>query len=109
MLWTFGDSLEAAIRFKAAFWGTVLGVMDGLVLSDAAWDRIGPLIIGRPDQRGSTGRDHRMSWRASFGLCARVLPGVIFQSCLAIGTAFSGPSVAEHPGCLVANLRGDVR
>jgi transposase len=31
-----------------------------LVLSDAAWDRMAPLIIGRPDQKGSTGRDNRM-------------------------------------------------
>jgi transposase len=35
-------------------------VMDRLVLSDAAWERIAPLIIGRPDQKGSTGRDNRM-------------------------------------------------
>ena len=34
--------------------------MDRLVLNDAAWDRIAPLIIGRPDQRGSTGRNNRM-------------------------------------------------
>jgi transposase len=26
-------------------------VMDRLVLSDAAWERMAPLIIGRPDQR----------------------------------------------------------
>jgi len=31
--------------------------MERLVLSDAAWERIAPLIIGRPDQKGSTGRD----------------------------------------------------
>jgi transposase len=37
-----------------------LGVMDRLVLSDAAWERMAPLIIGRPDQKGSTGRDNRM-------------------------------------------------
>jgi transposase len=35
-------------------------VMERLVLSDAAWERIAPLIIGRPDQKGSTGRDNRM-------------------------------------------------
>jgi hypothetical protein len=35
-------------------------VMDRLVLSDAAWERMAPLIIGRPDQKGSTGRDNRM-------------------------------------------------
>ena len=34
--------------------------MDRLVLSDGAWDRMAPLIIGRPDQKGSTGRDNRM-------------------------------------------------
>jgi putative transposase len=37
-----------------------LGVMDRLVLSDAAWEGMAPLIIGRPDQKGSTGRDNRM-------------------------------------------------
>jgi len=34
--------------------------MDRLVLSDEQWDRISGLIIGRPDQRGSTGHDNRM-------------------------------------------------
>jgi putative transposase len=34
--------------------------MGRLVLSDAAWERMAPLIIGRPDQKGSTGRDNRM-------------------------------------------------
>lgn len=34
--------------------------MDRLVLSDTQWDRISGLIIGRPDQRDSTGRDNRM-------------------------------------------------
>jgi transposase len=37
-----------------------LGVMDRLVLGDEQWDRIPGLIIGRPDQCGSTGRDNRM-------------------------------------------------
>ena len=34
--------------------------MDRLVLTDERWARIAPLIIGRPDQKGSTGRDNRM-------------------------------------------------
>jgi transposase len=34
--------------------------MDRLVLSDAQWDRMSGLIIGRPDQCGSTGFDNRM-------------------------------------------------
>lgn len=37
-----------------------LGVLDRLVLSDVAWARMAPFIIGRSDQRGSTGRDNRM-------------------------------------------------
>ena len=42
------------------FLEAVLGVMDRLVLRDDQWERIAPLIIGRPDQKGSTGRDNRM-------------------------------------------------
>ena len=39
---------------------TVLGVLEHLVLSDVAWERMAPLTIGRPDQKGSTDRDDRM-------------------------------------------------
>ena len=42
-----------------------MGVTDRLVLSDEQWDRISCLIIGRPDQRGSTGRDNRMKLNLS--------------------------------------------
>jgi putative transposase len=45
---------------KAVFAEAALGVMERRVLSDAAWERMAPLIIGRPDQKGSTGRDNRM-------------------------------------------------
>jgi transposase len=34
--------------------------MDRLVLSDNQWEAMSGLIIGRPDQCGSTGRDNRM-------------------------------------------------
>ena len=37
-----------------------MSVMDRLVLSDEEWGKVSGLIIGRPDQRGSTGRDNRM-------------------------------------------------
>lgn len=37
-----------------------MGVLDRLVLNDSDWERMAPLIIGRPDQRGSTGRNNRM-------------------------------------------------
>jgi len=37
-----------------------LSVLERLVLSDRQWQRIAPLIIGRPDQRGTTGRNNRM-------------------------------------------------
>ena len=53
--------------------------MDRLVLSDVAWERMAPLIIGRPDQKGSTGRDNRMFvdavlWIARAGAPWRDLP-----------------------------------
>jgi transposase len=34
--------------------------MDRLVLSEEQWTAIAPVIIGRPDQPGSTGRNNRM-------------------------------------------------
>jgi hypothetical protein len=37
-----------------------LGAKGRLVLSGAAWERMAPLIIGRPDQKGPIGRDNRM-------------------------------------------------
>jgi Putative transposase of IS4/5 family (DUF4096) len=54
------DSPLGGNQIQGCFWEAVLGVMDRLVLSDAAWGRMAPLIIGRPDQKGSTGRDNRM-------------------------------------------------
>ena len=54
------DSLLGANQIQSCFWEAALGVMDRLVLSDATWERMAPLIIGRPDQKGSTGRDNRM-------------------------------------------------
>ena len=54
-------------------------ILDRLVLSDAAWERMAPLIIGRPDQKGSTGRDNRMFvegvlWIVRTGSPGRDLP-----------------------------------
>jgi putative transposase len=58
-----------------------LSVLDRLVLSDEQWSRIGGLIIGRPDQCGSTGRDNRMFvedvlWIVRTGAPWRDLPEV---------------------------------
>ena len=58
-----------------------MGVMDRLVLNDAAWDRIALLIIGRPGQKGSTGRNNRMfvegvPWIVRTGSPWRDLPEV---------------------------------
>lgn len=57
-----------------------MGVMDRLVLSDAQWDAMSGLIIGRPDQRGSTGRNNRMFvegvlWVVRTGSPWRDVPG----------------------------------
>jgi putative transposase len=54
------DSLLGANQIQGFFWEAALGVTGRLVLSDAAWERMAPLIIGRPDQKGLTGRDNRM-------------------------------------------------
>jgi len=59
----------------------VLGVLDRLVLSDDAWERMSGLIIGRADQRGSTGRDNRLFvegvlWIVRTGSPWRDLPDV---------------------------------
>ena len=53
--------------------------MERRVLSDAAWERMAPLIIGRPDQKGSTGRDNRLFveavlWIVRTGAPRRDLP-----------------------------------
>ena len=58
-----------------------MGVQNRLVLSDEQWDRISGLIIGRADQRGSTGRDNRMFvegvlWIVRTGAPWRDLPEV---------------------------------
>jgi len=44
----FKDSLEEQIRFKTSFGEAVLGVMDRLVLSDAALERMAPLRPASP-------------------------------------------------------------
>ena len=55
--------------------------MGRLIMSDEQWARISGLIIGRPDQRGSTGRDNRMFvegvlWIVRTGAPWRDLPEV---------------------------------
>ncbi len=37
-----------------------MGVLDRMVLSAAAWERMAPLIIGRPHKKGATGRANQM-------------------------------------------------
>ena len=83
--------------------------MDRLVLSDAASERMAPLIIGRPDQKGSTGRDNRMFvegvlWIVRTGSPWRDLPqafGDFEQRVPAL-------QPMEPQGRLAADLRGGV-
>jgi putative transposase len=80
--------------------------MDRLVLSDAAWERMAPLIIGRPDQKGSTGRDNRMFvegvlWIVRTGSPWRDLPEAFGDW----NSVFRALQSMEHQGCLVADLR----
>ena len=83
-------------------------MMERLVLSDAAWERMAPLVIGRPDQKGSTGRDNRMFvegvlWIVRTGSPWRDLPEAFGEQ------RVPALQSMEHQGCLVADLRGDVR
>lgn len=79
-------------------------MMDRLVSSDAAWERMTPLIRGRPDQKVSTARDNRMFveglWIVRTASLWRDLPE-------AVGGLEQ--RVMEYQGCSVADLRGDVR
>ena len=69
-----------------------MDVTDRLVLSDATWEQMAPLIMGRPDQKGSTGRNNRMFVEGVLRIVRWALPCVIFRRRLGIGTACSGAS-----------------
>jgi transposase len=56
----FKDSQACRIVIQVSFWEVVLGVMERLMLSNGDSDRMSGLIIGRPDQKASMGRDNRM-------------------------------------------------
>ena len=68
-------------------------MMDRLVLSDAAWERMAPLIIGRPDQKGSTGRDNRMFVEGVLWIVRTGSPWRDLPEAFGTGTACSGASV----------------
>ena len=104
------DSLLGANQIQGCFWEAVLGVKDRLVLSDATWERMAPLIIGRPDQKGSTGRDNRMFvegvlWIVRTGSPWRDLPEGVWR----LEQRVPALQSMEHQGCLVLDLRSDVR
>ena len=61
-----------------------MGVLDRLVLSDGDWERMSRLIIGRPDQKGSTGLDNRMFvegvlWIVRTGLLIPTKPPLVSE------------------------------
>jgi len=70
-----------------------LGVMERLVLSDSAWERIAPLIIGRPDQKGSTGRNNRMFVEGVLWIVRTGSPWRDLPEAFGIGTVYSVASV----------------
>ena len=91
-------------------------MMDRLVLSDAAWERMAPLIIGRPDQKGSTGRDNRMFvegvlWIVRTGSPWRDLPeafgdwnSVSVASVVGASRGFGGGSSRRCPMIRMSNI-----
>jgi transposase len=68
-------------------------VKDRLVLSDAAWERMAPPIIGRPDQKGSTGRDNRMFVEGVLWIVRTGSPWRDLREAFGDWTACSGASV----------------
>lgn len=54
------DSLLRANQIQGYFLGGGLGCDGSVGVERRAWERMAPLIIARPDQKGSTGRDNRM-------------------------------------------------
>src|SRR5215217_2334314 len=83
--------------------------MERLVLSDVAWERIAPLIIGRPDQKGSTGRDNRMFvegvlWIVRTGSPWRDLPEVFGEW----NSVFRRFQPMEREGRVATDFRGAV-
>ena len=87
-------------------------MMDRLVLSDVAWERMAPLIIGRPDQKGSTGRDNRMFvegvlWIVRTGSPWRDLPEMFGDSGASVDGAsrvFGGASSRRCPMIQTSNI-----
>ena len=84
--------------------------MDRLVPNDAARDRIAPLIIGRPDRKGSTGRNNPMfvegvPWIARTGSARRDLPEVFG----AWNSVLRRVRPVEPEGGVAAHPRGAVR
>ena len=81
-----------------------MGVMDRLVLSDAAWARMAPLIIGRPDQKGSTGRD-----RSRGGLSTKIHMAVRGLGCPVRFTLTGGQKGdAPQAAALIEGLPAEV-
>jgi transposase len=71
-----------------------LGFTDRLVLKDEQWARISGLIIGRPDQRGSTGRDNRMFVEGVLWIVRTAAPWRICRKSSESGTVFFAASAA---------------
>jgi transposase len=68
--------------------------MDRLVLSDDQWETMSGLIIGRPDQCGSTGRDNRMFVEGVLWIVRTGSPWRDLPEALGDGTACSAVSVS---------------
>src|SRR3954453_12384354 len=83
--------------------------MDRLVLRGEPWGEISGLIIGRPDQCGSTGRDNRMFvegvlWIVRTGSPWRDLPEAFGEW----NSVFRRFSRWSRNGGVAAPVRGDV-
>jgi transposase len=76
-----GDSHDPPFVIQAPLWRG-LGMLDRdrFVVDDTAWEKVAPLLPGKPTDPGATGKDNRLFleavlWRVRTGVPWRDLPG----------------------------------
>ena len=87
--------------------------MDRLVLSDTAWERMAPLIIGRPDQKGSSAtpfvgyaaKKKRAKRDVFLAELAAVVPWVALEAVIEPHYPEAGPNGGRRPFPLAVMLR----
>ena len=86
-----------------------MGVLDRLLLSDEQWERMSGLIIGRADQRGSTGRDNRMFVEGVLWIVRTARPARSARGVRRMEQRLPALQPMERKRRVAADVRSDVR